>query len=219
MTKTQPQGFLALPPDGSAPGILVLHPWWGLNETIKAFCLRLSQAGFVTYAPDLYHGQLAVTIPEAESLSNALEVKPARADIDAAAALLDQRAAKTGQGLAVIGFSLGAFFALDLSIRHPDLFQTVVVYYGTGPGDFSTSQAAYLGHFAENDPYEPESNVSGLEAALRKAGRPATFYRYPGTGHWFCEPDRTEAYHPAAAALAWERTLAFLKNAFTTGPE
>jgi carboxymethylenebutenolidase len=37
-----------------------------------------------------------------------------------------------------------------------------------------------------------------------------TFYRYPGTGHWFCEPDRTDAYDPTAAELAWERTLTFL---------
>jgi carboxymethylenebutenolidase len=37
-------------------------------------------------------------------------------------------------------------------------------------------------------------------------------YTYAGTGHWFCEPDRTDAYNEAAANLAWERTLAFLKN-------
>ena len=39
-----------------------------------------------------------------------------------------------------------------------------------------------------------------------------TFHRYPGTGHWFFEADRTQAYNQAAADLAWERTLAFLKR-------
>ena len=53
-------------------------------------------------------------------------------------------------------------------------------------------------------------NVDVLEAALQRAGRPVTFYRYSGTGHWFFEPDRPQAYNQAAASLAWERTLAFL---------
>jgi carboxymethylenebutenolidase len=39
-----------------------------------------------------------------------------------------------------------------------------------------------------------------------------TFYRYPGVGHWFFEPDRPDAYDEAAAGLAWERTVEFLKR-------
>ncbi len=69
-----------------------------------------------------------------------------------------------------------------------------------------------LGHFAENDPFEPSADVDALQAALRGAGRPAQFHRYPGTGHWFAEPDRTQAYDGAAATLAWQRTLAFLRR-------
>ena len=48
--------------------------------------------------------------------------------------------------------------------------------------------------------------------AIRGAGRPVTFHHYPGTGHWFFESDRADAYHEEAAELAWERTLAFLKG-------
>lgn len=112
----------------------------------------------------------------------------------------------------MIGFSLGAYYALDLAAADPEHIRSVVLFYGTGGGDFSTSRAAYLGHFAENDPYEPQSNVNELEESLRRAGRPVTFYRYPDTGHWFFEPDQTEAYNQAAATLAWERTLTFLSN-------
>ena len=120
--------------------------------------------------------------------------------------------AKTSGDLAVIGFSLGAYYALDLAATDPENIRSVVVFYGTGPVDFSRSKAAFLGHFAEKDEYEPQSNVDNLEAALQKAGRPVTLYQYHGTGHWFFEPDRIQAYNQEAADLAWERTLAFLKR-------
>ena len=116
----------------------------------------------------------------------------------------------------MIGFSLGAYYALDLSVAEPERIRSVVVFYGTGGGDFSRSKAAYLGHFAEMDQFEPPANVDSLEAALRNAGRPVTFHRYPGTGHWFFEPDRAQAFNQAAASLAWERTLAFLRRSSTS---
>ena len=214
MTQTQPDGYLALPPTGKGPGILVLHAWWGLNNTIKAFCTRLAQAGFVVFAPDLFHGQVASTIAGAEALGAALDNNhlQAKTEILNATSFLNQHLDQPGRGLAVIGFSLGAYYALDLAAAHPENIHSVILFYGTGPADFSHSQAAYLGHFAGNDEYEPPANVNELEEALRQAGRPVTFHTYPGTGHWFFEPDRPDAYNQAAANLAWERTLAFLKR-------
>jgi len=210
--QTQTEGFLTLPPAGKGRGVLVLHAWWGLNETIKAFCTRLAASGFSAYAPDLYHGQLASSIPEAEELSRALDADDARAVIQAGVDQLCQHATRGGSDLAVVGFSLGAYFALELSNRDPEHIRSVVVFYGTGHEDYTASRAAYLGHFAEADEFEPEANVSHLGSLLRQAERPVTFHRYPGTGHWFFEPDRTQAFNPAAADLAWKRTLAFLKG-------
>jgi carboxymethylenebutenolidase len=214
MTHPQPQGFLAAPATGTGPGVLVLHAWWGLNDTFKGVCTRLAEAGFVAFAPDLYHGQVANTVAEAETLGKAVDANhlQAKAEIAAATRYLSQQSGADKRGLAVIGFSLGAYYALNLAAADPDHIRTVVLFYGTGGDDFSASRADYQGHFAENDEFEPPTNVAELEAALRQAGRPLTFYRYPGTGHWFFEPDRPQAYNPAAAALAWERTLAFLRR-------
>jgi carboxymethylenebutenolidase len=179
---------------------------------MKAFCTKLAEAGFVAFAPDLYHGQVADNIADAEHLGEALFANPgqAKADIADATMFLNERTGQGDRRLAVIGFSLGAYFALDLSVTAPEHIQSVVVFYGTRPGDYSSSRAAYLGHFAETDEFEPQANVDELEESLRRAGRPVTFYRYSGTGHWFFEPDRPHAYHEAAAELAWERTLSFL---------
>ena len=212
MTYSQPQGFLAVPTTGTGPGVLVLHAWWGLNDTIKQVCTRLSEAGFTAFAPDLYHGQLATTIPEAKRLSQALDDRQAYADVVRAADFLSERAAQGNEGLAVIGFSMGSSFGLSLSAADPGRIRAVVTFYGAGEGDFSQSKASYLGHFADLDEYEPEEYIIGLEQLLRDAGRPVTFHRYPDTSHWFFEPDRSDVYNPGAAALAWDRTLVFLKE-------
>ena len=217
MPHTQPDGYLAIPPTGKGDAVLVLHAWWGLNDTVKAFCTRLAESGFVAFAPDLYHGKVAEVIADAETLSAALfgNLKQAKADIADATTFLNERAGQADRGLAVIGFSMGAYYALDLSVAAPEHIRSVVVFYGTRPGDYGSSKAAYLGHFAETDEFEPQSDVDNLEASLRRAGRPVTFYRYSGAGHWFFEPDRSQAYNQAAASLAWDRTLDFLMRSST----
>jgi carboxymethylenebutenolidase len=218
MDRIQPDGYLAVPSSGTGDGVLVLHAWWGLNDTIKAFCARLAQSGFIAFAPDLYHGKIADNRVDAETLGKALDANflQAKAEIADAALFLSERVGKVDFGLAVIGFSLGVYYALDLAAADPDHIHSVVIFYGTGDGDYSNSRAAYLGHFAEKDEFEPQSNVDNLEQYLRRISRPVTFYRYPGTGHWFFEPDRVQAYNHTAASLAWDRTLAFLRRSTTS---
>jgi carboxymethylenebutenolidase len=214
MPHTQPDGYLATPASGQGSAVLVLHAWWGLNDTIKAICTRLAEAGFVAFAPDLYHGKVADTIAGAETLGRALDANhlQAKAEVANAAKFLRERAGQAEQGLAVMGFSLGAYYALELAATDPEHVHSVVLFYGSGDGDYSNSRASYLGHFAENDEYEPQSSADSLAEYFRRIGRPATFYQYPDTAHWFFEPDRS-TYNQAAASLAWERTLAFLKRA------
>lgn len=207
-------GYLALPPAGKGPGVLVLHAWWGLNGVIKDVCDRFAKLGYVAYAPDLYGGQLATTIEEAEQLSSQLnmDVQQAKVHTQEAVKKLLQHVEDPTIGIGVVGFSLGAYYALQLSGDDPEHVRAVVLFYGAGDGDFDRARATYMGHFAENDPYEPAESVNWLEGALKSAGRTATFYHYEGVGHWFFEPDRAEAYNKAAAEVAWERTVDFLNE-------
>lgn len=210
-------GYLAMPERGEGPGVLVLHAWWGLNDTIRSVCTQLADAGFVAFAPDLYHGKVVDTIADAEAMAGALfgNREQAIAEVASAVSFLNEQSTQSGNSLAVVGFSMGASYALNLSTTAPEHIRAVVIFYGTGGGDFSQSQAAYLGHFAEDDDFEPTAEVDALEAELREAGRPVTFYRYSGAGHWFFEPDRTDAFNQEAASLAWDRTLDFLKSSST----
>ena len=210
-------GYLATPDAATGPGVVVLHAWWGLTEPFRQFCDQLAAAGFVALAPDLYRGKTATQVGEAEALSAALDQESERAsgDIRGAAQYLREHSAprpEDGRGsLALIGFSLGGAYALDMSVNLADEIAAAVIFYATYTGpDYHRAKAAYLGHFAEHDPFEPTESVAELEQALKTAGRPVTFYTYPGTTHWFFEANRPEAYDAAAAALAWERTVAFL---------
>jgi carboxymethylenebutenolidase len=193
--------------------VLVLHAWWGLTSVFTDVCDRLAAAGYVALAPSLFPGgATAATLAEAEALVDAHDRAPAEAEavVQAAAEQLRGLAAVTGAQIGVIGYSMGAYWALHLSQVRPDDVGTVAVFYGTDDGDYSTARAAYLGHFAERDDFEPLEAVRALEEKIRAAGREVTFHVYPGTGHWFVEPNRPE-YDAEAADLVWERTLAFLK--------
>jgi carboxymethylenebutenolidase len=205
------RAYLALPDSGTGAGVLVLHAWWGLTSVFSEMCDPLASAGYVALAPNLFRGgATASTIAEAEELRDAHDeaavVEPV---VRAVVEQLRGLPAVTGGQIGVIGFSLGAYWALHLSHERPDDVGAVVTIYGTDDGDYHTARAAYLGHFAEHDDFEPLQAVRALEAKIRAAGREVAFRVYPRTRHWFVEPNRPE-YDTAAAELVWERTLAFL---------
>jgi len=206
-------GYLAVPEGGHGPGVLVLHAWWGLTPFFEDVCDRLASEGFVALAPDRYGGVAAATIQEAQALQRRRE-DPVRTKGDLMAAVDYLRAyeAVTGEELATLGFSAGASWALLLSVLKPDVVGAVVTFYGTEQADYSASRAAYLGHYAEDDDWEPAEEVQANEAALRAVGREVAFYTYPGVGHWFFEADRPDYHDAQAADLAWERTVGFLRR-------
>jgi carboxymethylenebutenolidase len=87
-----------------------------------------------------------------------------------------------------------------------------VVFYAVRNGDFTRSNSSFLFHFAENDEWVSAASVRNLKKSLDLSGRSASYYDYPGTCHWFFESDRSEAFHPEAAAVARKRSLAFLAD-------
>ena len=211
MTKPSTSSHIALPQSGKGPGVLVLHAWWGLNDFIRGFCDRLAQEGFLVLAPDLFSGRIAHTIEEAENLNPDMNEQDDMPPLVLAGFdELSKQPGRTG-ALATIGFSFGAYWARWLAQEKADWVRAVNVFYGNG-WNIQQSNAAYQYHFAETDPYVSEEDKKGLENTLKDLGRPATFHTYPGTGHWFMESDRPDAYSADAAQLAWDRTMAFLRE-------
>ncbi len=195
---------------GKGPGVLVVHAWWGLNPFFRDLCKRLTDEGFTVAAPDLYHGKTASTIEEAKKLRGTLKGPIVQRELLAAVDTL--KASCSSQTVGVLGFSLGGYWALWLTMQPKLPIGTAVIFYGARNGDYSASQAAFQFHFAEKDDYVSASAVKGQMKNLKTATRPAEYYTYPGTTHWFFESDRSDAFNAQAASLAWERTINFLKH-------
>lgn len=194
----------------SGPPILLMHPWWGLNEDVKALADRLAEAGFRVGAPDLFRGKVVSTVDEAEQMVKTFDDSFGEA---ASTAALDALLAESGSSgpVGVVGMSFGAAWAIWLSSLRSDV-AALVLYYGTWVDDILTkSMAPILGHFAETDPFEDAETVAALEQTCRDAGRPIEVHTYPGTGHWFAEPSQ-DAYVADAADEAFDRTVAFLHS-------
>ena len=202
--------YLALPDEEHGPGILVLHAWWGLKPFFREVCDRLAADGFVALAPDLFGGRIADTVDEAERLLEEADPNELAHLVRSSLQTLRDMSATPEGPVGVLGFSMGASLGLWLSARVPDAVAATTAFYGGQDIDFAGASSAYLGHYAETDPYVDEDGLVLLEADLHLLGLDTTFHRYPGTAHWFFERDRPE-HDPDAAELAWERTLAFFR--------
>jgi carboxymethylenebutenolidase len=189
------------------PGVLVLHPWWGVNDDVRATAARLRGEGYEVSTPDLFHGRVATTIEEAKALSGEVSRNSARAMSEIAEA--HTKLSAQADRVAVLAWSMGVWFSWQLAQAHPDRIRGLVSYYGYGEIEPGKSLPPILGHFAENDEFEALEDVRSTEKALADGGHEAQFHVYPGTKHWFDEPSRPE-YDKAASALAWDRTRAFL---------
>lgn len=208
------RAYLVRPGDdgeGTGPGVLVLCSWWGLTRGLKDVCDRLCDEGFVVLAPDLTGGILPETAAEAElELAESDPNVTANLILSSAVALRSATDDPSGP-VAVLGFSMGASWALWAATRQPETFSAVVAYYGSQRMDFGPLGARVQGHFAEHDELVAADDVVLMEADLFELGREPEMWHYPGVGHWFAEPG-AEGYDEAAAELAWERTVEFLRR-------
>ena len=207
------QGYLAEPPSGAGPGVIVIQEWWGLVPHIKDVCDRFAAAGFVALAPDLYRGKQVSEPDEAGKEMMALQLERAATDMSGAVDALLQRA--SGDKVGVVGFCMGGGLALVLATQRPDAVGACVSFYGLIPWpdaqpDFSNLSGAVLVHVAGNDEYFSPQAASALEEQLQSLGKETEFHVYDDTDHAFFNDTRPEVHDAGASRLAWERTIDFL---------
>jgi carboxymethylenebutenolidase len=209
------RGYLVRPAASTTtklPAILVVHENRGLNPHIEDIARRLALANFVAFAPDALFplGGYPGDEDKARELFPKLDQTKTREDFVAAAAFLKGRPESSGR-LGVVGFCYGGGIANVLATRLPDLGAAVPFYGSAPPADkVAAIKAPLLIQFAETDD-RINASWPAYEAALKAAHVKYEEFKYPGTQHGF-NNDTTPRYEPAAAKLAWQRTVAFFNR-------
>ena len=207
------QAYLVRPESGVGPGVLLLHSWWGLNRATKDTADALAGEGFVVVAPDLFDGRRPRDADEAEAVLAAADPNAMAALVLSSTVALRSQSADPDSPVSAVGFSMGGSWALWLATRQPDSVNAVVTYYGSQTIDFEALRAPVLGHFAESDALVTDDELTELHAHLLLLEKDVRIHRYAGTVHGFAEEGWPGAHDPPAAALAWTRTVEFLRRA------
>jgi carboxymethylenebutenolidase len=212
----QAHGYLTLPESGSGPGVIVVQEWWGLTEHIAEIADRLAAAGFVALAPDLFGGTTTHDSDEAGKLMSELPVERATQDLAGAVDFLLAHEAVTSAKVGAVGFCMGGGFVLLLGAQQGDKVGAVVPFYGVGPAvpdTYTGLTAAVQGHYGENDDFYPAKDAVAQADQIRtESGAEVEFFFYPA-GHAFHNDENLlGTYDPDNAKLAWDRTVAFLKD-------
>ncbi|MET7697669.1 MULTISPECIES: dienelactone hydrolase family protein [unclassified Streptomyces] len=205
-------GYLALPPSGQGPGVIVIQEWWGLTDHIADVADRLAQEGFVALAPDLYGGNVAHDSAEALRMMGELPVARGVELLSGAVDHLLGLPEVTSETVGSVGFCMGGGFVIYLAAADARV-TAAAPFYGVIQGelpDFSGLKAQIQGHYGELDTTIPVEQLEKLSQAIQQqSGITADLRLYPAH-HAFFNDGRPEVYDPESAAQAWQSTVAFL---------
>ena len=210
-------GYLALPPAGTGPGLVLFQEIFGVNEHIRAVAEQWALDGFVVLAPDMFWrqaprvelGYAGDDWQRAFALMQGYGAEQAEADVGAAVAALRARPEVGARRVGAMGFCMGGRLAyLAAATAGVD---AAVPYYGGGIHAqlerVRSITCPMQFHYAGHDDHIPPEAVESVRAAF--TGKPAEVHVYAGSMHGFNCWARA-SYHAPSAALAHGRALQFL---------
>ncbi len=205
-------------PEGTPSGaVVVVQEIFGVNSQIRAYADDLAKQGYVAIAPAIFDRfEPGIELKyDGDDQKKAFELygklSPEKALVDIAAAYKFVEA-EDHKGIAVVGFCYGGLMSWISATRGETLKMQpscTVGYYAGGVGSVATEEPVcpVMLHFGLND-----SHIGAEQREAVKAAHPEVeIYTYEGAQHGFAGTERAE-YLPAAAKLAWERTLEFLRT-------
>jgi carboxymethylenebutenolidase len=212
--------YIAKPKTSPAPAVVVLQELFGVNADIRKTCDELAEKGYIAVAPDLFWRQepgVDLTVTSEADWQHGLRLYQAydrdtgardvKETINAVAKLPEC----TGK-VAVLGYCLGALMVFLTAVRYGA--DGAVAYHGGDTekylGEVDGLAAPLLMHLAEEDEFISKAAQAQIKAALAKKPN-TTVYSYPGQSHAFSRHGGAH-YNAEAAALAHERTYAFLNR-------
>lgn len=208
------RGYLVRPNGtGPFPAALVIHENRGLNPYVEDVARRLAVEGFLALAPDGLApvGGYPGNDDDGRDLQARLDQGKLRTDMANSALHVKGHPLSSGS-LGVTGFCWGGSTTNALATTLGAQLKAAVPFYGAAPDTAGVAaiRAPLLVHHAERDE-RVNAMWPAFEAALKAREVPYDMHVYPGTQHGF-HNNSTPRYHEAAAKLAWDRTVAFLRR-------
>lgn len=213
------KGYLALPPTGRGPGIVLIQEIFGVNAHIRSVAEQYALDGYVVLAPDVFWrqepgvelGYEGSDMDRAFALMQALDADQTVDDIASAVQTLRGRSECQGR-VASLGYCMGGIFAyrsaLDAGV------DSAVCFY---PGGIANhlDKASRLAvpvqfHFAGQDQHITNAHIEQTRQAFANRDDVKLFV-YEGADHGFNCWARG-AYDQHASALAHGRALSFLET-------
>src|SRR5689334_13201515 len=124
-------GYLARPTgSGPWPGLIVIQEWWGLDPQTRSIADRFAAAGYLAFAPDLYHGELAKLGDGQAAMALVQKYGPgAQAELDKIYDALKTQPDCSGK-VGSVGFCFGGRMSLSLGLDRP--LDALCTFYGGG---------------------------------------------------------------------------------------
>ena len=214
-------GKLFLPETASvqkpAAGLVLVHEDHGLTSWEIEQARRLAGNGYAVLAVDLYRGRQVGDVMEAHIIGRGLPEDRVLAELKGAVDFLAGQAVVRPDRLGIIGWDIGAGYALDAA-RTDSRIAICISCYGRVTTDSSLLaplQASVLAIFAGKDEGIPPETVREFRSAMAKAGKPLKLAMFPGSRHGFMNPASPEAGggdSPEATRAAWEEIDTFLRE-------
>ena len=210
------KGHLAKPA-GKGPwaAVIVIHEWWGLDAQTKSIADRFAQEGYLAFAPDLYHGELA-QLGDGETAMKLVQKYGANAGLDLQSLFDALKSQPDCNGkIGSVGFCFGGRMSLGLSLSRP--VDAVCTFYGGGMQTIfnqlrTNLKSPVLGLFGDADVSIPLGTVEEFDKLLDDVGVEHEVVVYPNSGHAFFRDSDKSAYIPEASKDAWERVKKFFKK-------
>lgn len=203
--------------NGPFPTVIMVHEFWGLNESIVGKADLLAEEGYLVIAPDTFRGSTTGWVPGA--IYQVISSKPenVNADLDSVYSWLASQPDVDVDRIAIAGFCYGGRTSLAYSLHNNRLAATVMFYGSpeTDPAVLKTLPGPVLGIFGGADQTIPVSQVNAFDAALTEAGVPHEIKIYEGQPHAFVQ-DAEGIRAGGAQAEAWNQMLAFLEANLTS---
>lgn len=203
-------GYLVMPAKARRRGVvLVVHENRGLNDHIRDVARRLALAGYIAFAADFLTSAGGTPGDEdaARTMIGKLDLAHAVADGAAAIRALKSYSGSNGR-VGVVGFCWGGAMVNRLAVASGEDLAAGSAFYGPAPDPALAARvkARLQLHYAGNDP-RVNGTADAWVQGLKAAGVAVERFDYSGTEHAFHNDTAVARYNPAAARLAWDRTL------------